>query len=175
MGVPTSIVNFHFFSAGIRPLELDMFVRNDLRRKVNQRRIQVVEIGVLISIIGFPMLGAWFRHFYRHLQWAKMWAAGAVQTHCSLLSSAIHITICATRMRFQIRTFESQGSGSAPVLANNIQFLRVSAQICCGKIRECFNALTVVVFAIFLENLGVKNPPPPAINRVSLWIPDVMT
>ena len=49
------------FSAGIRPLELDryfMFIRNDLRRKVNQRRIQVVEIGVLISIIGFPMLSA---------------------------------------------------------------------------------------------------------------------
>ena len=61
MGVPTSIVNSHFFSAGIRPLELDryfMFIRNDLRRKVNQKRIQVVEIGVLISIIGFPMLGA---------------------------------------------------------------------------------------------------------------------
>ena len=35
-----------------------MFVRNDLRRKVNQRRIQVVEIGLLILIIGFPMLGA---------------------------------------------------------------------------------------------------------------------
>ena len=61
MGVPISIVNSHFFSAGIRPLELDryfMFVHNDLRRKVNHRRIQVVEIGVLISIIGFPMLGA---------------------------------------------------------------------------------------------------------------------
>ena len=50
-----------FFSAGIRPLELDryfMFIRNDLRRKVNQRRIQVLEIGVLISIMGFPMLSA---------------------------------------------------------------------------------------------------------------------
>ena len=49
------------FSAGIRPLELDryfMSIRNDFRRKVNQRRIQVVDIGVLISIIGFPMLGA---------------------------------------------------------------------------------------------------------------------
>ena len=36
MGVPTSIVNSHFFSAGIRPLELDryfIFVRNDLRQK----------------------------------------------------------------------------------------------------------------------------------------------
>ena len=58
---PTSIVKSHFFSAGIRPLELDryfLFVRNALRRKVNQRRIQVVEIWVLISIIGFPMLVA---------------------------------------------------------------------------------------------------------------------
>ena len=71
MGVPTSIVNSHFFNAGIRLLELDryfVFICNDLRRKVNQRRIQKVEIGVLISITGFSMLGACFRHFHRHLQ-----------------------------------------------------------------------------------------------------------
>ena len=71
MRVPTSIVNSHLFSAWIRPLEVDryvMHVRNDLRRKVSQKRIQVVEVGVLISIIGTPMLAAWFRHFYRHLQ-----------------------------------------------------------------------------------------------------------
>ena len=68
MGVPTSIVNYHFLSAWnwINPLELGryfMYVRNVLRRKVNQRRIQVVEIGVLISMISTPMLSVWFCTF----------------------------------------------------------------------------------------------------------------
>ena len=151
-----------YFSARIRPLELNryfMFICNDLRRKVNQRRIQVVEIGVLISIIGFPMLDAWFRHFYRHLQWSKMWAAGAVQTRCSLLFSAIHITICATRMRFQIRTFESQGSGSALVLANDIQFSGYLPKFALGKFGMFQRPNCCSFCDIFGKPEGWKNPP----------------
>ena len=38
-----------------------MYNRNDLRRKINQRWIQVVEIGVLILVMNPPILDVWFR------------------------------------------------------------------------------------------------------------------
>ena len=38
-----------------------MYNRNDLRRKIYQRWIQLVEIGVLISGMNIPILDAWFR------------------------------------------------------------------------------------------------------------------
>ena len=56
-----------------------------------------------------------------------------LQTHFSLLSSAIHITICA-KIQFLIRTFESRGSGSAPVLASNIQFSGYLPKFVLGKL-----------------------------------------
>ena len=38
-----------------------MYNRNDLRRKINQRWIQLVEIGVLILVMNPPILDVWFR------------------------------------------------------------------------------------------------------------------
>ena len=38
-----------------------MYNRNDLRRKINQRWIQLVEIGVLILVMNPSILDVWFR------------------------------------------------------------------------------------------------------------------
>ena len=38
-----------------------MYNRNELRRKINQRWIQLVEIGVLILVMNPPILDVWFR------------------------------------------------------------------------------------------------------------------
>ena len=38
-----------------------MYNRNDLRRKINQRWIQLVEIGVLILVMNPLILDVWFR------------------------------------------------------------------------------------------------------------------
>ena len=156
-----------------------MYVRNALRWKGNQRRIQVVEIRVLISIIGSPMFGAWFCHFYRHLQWAKIWAAWLVlfQTRCNLLSSAIHITICATRIQFLIRTFESQGSGPVPVLGSNINFQGIWQNLFLGKLKMLQRPNCCSFCDIFGKPEGWTKfcRPPRPTNRASLWIRDGMT
>ena len=142
-----------------------MDVRNALRWKGNQRRIQVVEIRVLISIIGSPMFGAWFRHFYRHLQWAKIWAAWLVlfQTVavCYLLP---YISLSVRQDKFLIRTFESQGSGPAPVLASNINFQGICQNLFLEKLRMLQRTNCCSFCDIFGKPEGWTKSPPTLIG-----------
>ena len=72
-----------------------MYIRNDLRRKINKMWIHLVEIGVLILVLD-PQSWMPGSAYYKKKRIKKCMMM--LFQSCHRLLSAIYFTICATRM-----------------------------------------------------------------------------